>query len=47
MLSFSESTTPTIIGLSKRHDRRVLIPLIAMLEQPTLPDRALEAAEHE
>ncbi len=33
------------IGLSKRKDQRVLIPLIAMLEQPSVPDRAIEAAE--
>lgn len=33
------------IGLSKRKDQRVLIPLITMLEQPSVPDRAIEAAE--
>lgn len=32
------------ISLSKRRDQRVLIPLIAMLEQPTVPVRAIEAA---
>lgn len=33
------------VALSKRKDQRVLIPLIAMLEQSSVPDRAIEAAE--
>jgi HEAT repeat protein len=32
------------VSLSKRRDQRVLIPLISMLEQLTVPDRAIEAA---
>jgi HEAT repeat protein len=34
-----------MIGLSKRKDQRVLEPLIAILEQPDVPSRAIEAAD--